>query len=297
MNAIFDSPQAACNAMNVLLDKPVPLPGMRVRLMHKDSRTHDRAVFMNSYTENFGCLYSFRTKQKFFWNIKKKDSKHSEEHRTVVPRKSNYELMKKLMKVASPIKSYPYLERKHLTEYKRYPLFELDCKYVEKLYNKKFMMNFRGEKFILVPMQDKYGKIQTAQLINETGIKRFLRGSTKNYFFSTEDLIDAKVIGIAEGVATALSIAQVEGFPVVATMSCSQFCNIVPIIKKDHPKAKLIVLSDVGNGEQEAKRVALENSIRSVSPRFTKEDIEDFESKTNQIPTDFNDYYILNGDL
>ncbi len=297
MNEIFDSPQAACDAMNVLLDKPIPPPGMRVRLMHKDSRTHDRAVYMNSYTENFGCLYSFRTKQKFFWNIEKGDSKHSEEHRSVVPRKSNYELMKKLLKVARPIKSHPYLERKHLTEYKRYPLFELDRQYVEKLYNKKFMKNFHGEKFILVPMQDKYGKIQTAQLINETGVKRFLRGSTKNYFFSTGDLINEKVIGIAEGVATALSIAQVEGFPVIATMSCSQFCNIVPIIKKDHPKTKLIVLSDVGNGEQEAKRVALENSIRFVSPVFTKEDIENFVSKTNQNPTDFNDYYILNGDL
>lgn len=297
MNAIFDSPQAACDAMNVLLDKPVPPPGMRVRLMHKDSRTHDRSVCMNSYTENFGCLYSFRTQQKFFWNLKKEDAKHGQEHRSVLPRKSNYELMKKLMKVASPLMSHPYLERKHLTQYKCYPLFEIDRQFIEKLYSQKFMMNFQGEKFILVPMQDKYGKIQTAQLINENGDKRFLQGSTKNYFFSTGDLINAKIIGIAEGVATALSIAQVEGFPVVAAMSCSQFYNIVPIIKKDHPKAKLIVLSDAGNGEQEAKNIALENSIRSVSPHFTKEDIENFKSKTNQNPTDFNDYYILNGDL
>ena len=297
MNEIFDSPQEACDAMNVLLDKPVPPPGMRVRLMHKDSRTHDRSVYMNSYTENFGCLYSFRTQQKFFWNLKKEHSKLSQENRTVLARKSNYELMKKLMKVASPIKSHPYLERKHLTQYKCYPLFELDRQYVEKLYNQKFMMNFQGEKFILVPMQDKYGKIQTAQLINENGDKRFLQGSTKNYFFSTGDLTNAKVIGIAEGAATALSIAQVEGFPVVAAMSCSQFCNIVPVIKKIHPKAKLIVLSDVGNGEQEAKRVALVNYVRSISPCFSKEDIENFEYQTNKKPTDFNDYYILNGDL
>lgn len=297
MNEIFDSPQAACDAMNVLLDKPVPPPGMRVRLMHKDSRTHDRSVYMNSYTENFGCLYSFRTQQKFFWSIQTRDFQNSHEHRTVLPCKSNYELMKKLMKVASPIKSHPYLERKHLTQYKCYPLFELDRQYVKKLYNQKFMINFRGEKFILVPLQDKDGKIQTAQLINENGDKRFLRGSTKNYFFSTGDLINAKVIGIAEGVATALSIAQVEGFPVIAAMSCNQFCNIVPVIKKNNPNATLIVLSDVGNGEQEAKRVALENFVRFVSPRFSKEDIENFESQTNKKPTDFNDYYILNGEL
>ena len=297
MKKLFKSPQEACDALNVILDKPVPPPGGHLRLMHKNSRTHDRSVYLNVYTENFGCVYCFRTKQKVFWNSENNDLSSFHQTQLIESRKSNYELMKRLLRVATRIKAHLYLEKKCLRAYANYPLYELRRKYVEKLYSVSFMKNFQGERFILVPMQDKHGRFQTAQLINENGDKRFLRGSTKNYFFSIGDLKNAEVIGIAEGVATALSVSQIEVFPVVAAMSCSQFCNVVPIIKATYPKAKLIVLSDIGNGEQEARKVAFENSVHFVVPHFSKEEIEEFEQLTNNKPTDFNDYFILRGDL
>ena len=297
MFPIFKTPQEACDAMNVSLDKALPPSGGHIRLMHKDSKTHDRSVYLNVFTEKSGCLYDFRTRETVFWISDKNISKFNLNNRTVEKSKSNRELMKKLLRVATQIQQHPYLERKHLRMYANYPLYELRRKYVEKLYNSWFMKHFQGERFILVPMQDSQGNIQTAQLINEKGDKRFLTGSTKNYFFTTHDLTNANVIGFAEGVATALSVAQIHGFPVVATMSCSQFRNVVPIVKENYPQAKLIVLSDVGNGEQEARKVAWENSVRFASPRFTDEDIKKFEKLNQCRPTDFNDYFVLTGDL
>ena len=82
-------------------------------------------------------------------------------------------------------------------------------------------------------------------------------------------------------------------------MSCTRFPTIVPLIKKHYPQAKIIVLGDCGHGEAEAKSVALLNNVPFVSPSFSEEQIALFKklTRTTNSPTDFNDYYIVTGDL
>ena len=208
---------------------------------------------------------------------------------------SNVELVKKLLNVATQIGDHPYLKQKGLTRYEDYPLYELSSKYVDRIYNKR---SLRESRVILAPLQDIHGTIRTVQFINETGKKFFIKGGMKGCFFLTKELKSAEIIGIAEGVATALSVSQVQGFPVVAAMSCCNLKNIAQIIKEHYPKAELIILADKGgNGEKMAKEAARQTSSRVAVPEFTDEEVDKFKKQTGKEPNDFNDYYLVRGEL
>lgn len=302
----FDSAQQACDAIGAVLDRPLPAPGKHIRLKHFDSRTNNRSIYLNVNPDgDGGCVYSFRTNEIIFWSSKnkldqtKKVLKKTANKSYPKSNESNEALVKKLLAAATKIKKHPYLQRKYLTKFAQYPLYEINRKEIEKVYREILFKYFSGDRFILVPLQDINGNFQTAQLINEGGEKRFLKGSIKNYFFITQSIQTSKIIGIAEGVATALSVTQVKKIPVVAAMSCNQFKRIVPLIKKSFPDASLIVLADKGNGEQEARKVALENGVRFAVPDFSEiseKRIAQFFDLEEQ-PNDFNDYFILEGKL
>ena len=150
----------------------------------------------------------------------------------------------------------------------------------------------------MAPLQDIHGSIRTVQFINEAGKKFFIKGGMKGCFFLTKELKSAEIIGIAEGVATALSVSQVQGFPVVAAMSCCNLKNIAQIIKEHYPKAELIILADKGgNGEKMAKEAARQTSSRVAVPEFTDEEVDKFKKQTGKEPNDFNDYYLVRGEL
>ena len=203
--------------------------------------------------------------------------------------------MKKLLNVATQIGDHPYLKQKGLTRYEDYPLYELSSKYVDRIYNKR---SLRESRVILAPLQDIHGTIRTVQFINEAGKKFFIKGGMKGCFFLTKELKSAEIIGIAEGVATALSVSQVQGFPVVAAMSCCNLKNIAQIIKEHYPKAELIILADKGgNGEKMAKEAARQTSSRVAVPEFTDEEVDKFKKQTGKEPNDFNDYYLVRGEL
>ena len=303
---LFDSAQQACDAIGAVLDRPLPAPGGHIRLKHFDSHTNNRSICLNVNADGKGgSVFSFRTNEIFFWSSRNKFDQSKKvfkkPHNKNIEKndESNAALIKKLLAVARRIKNHPYLQRKHLMRFDEYPLYEINRKDIEKVYTEISFKYFPGNRFILVPLQDINGNFQTAQLINEGGEKRFLKGSIKNYFFITQKIQTSKIIGIAEGVATALSVTQVKKFPVVAAMSCNQFKRIVPLIKKTFPDASLIVLADKGNGEQEAKKVALENGVRFAVPDFSEiseKRIAQFFDLAEQ-PNDFNDYFILEGQL
>ena len=305
MKTVFKNPIDACRAIEARFEGKLPEPGKHIRLMHCDSRTGNRSVCLNVYADaRGGYLYSFRDGISVEWRWsdadKQKYLKNCLTLREEVPAlSSNAKLVKKLLKKAKPIKKHSYLESKHLRKYENYPLYEISRQSLNNLYSKELTNCLVGDRFILVPLLDIGGHLHSAQLIDEEGRKRFLKGKIVKSFFTTQELSNAQVIGIAEGVATALSVTQVEGFPVVAAMSCTRFRTIVPLIKKHYPQAKIIVLGDCGHGETEAKSVALSNNVPFVSPSFSEEQIALFKklTRTTNSPTDFNDYYVVKGIL
>lgn len=157
---------------------------------------------------------------------------------------------------------------------------------------------------LLVPMRGDVSRVQTIQLIDETGAKAFLCGGKKKgaYWQSVKlsefDPETTMTIGIAEGVATALSVKQVKGFPVVSAMDCGNLKPVALEIRARFPKAKILILSDVGNGEKEAFEAAQACGGELVIPKFTDALKAVFKRLTGKdSPTDFNDYYLAKGEL
>ena len=157
---------------------------------------------------------------------------------------------------------------------------------------------------LLVPMRGDVSRVQSIQLIDETGAKAFLcGGKKKGAYWQSEKLPEfdpdtTMTIGIGEGVATVLSVKQVKGFPVVAAMDCGNLKPVALEIRARFPKAKILILSDVGNGEKEAFEAAQACGGELVIPKFTDALRADFKRLTgNDKPTDFNDYYLAKGEL
>ena len=157
---------------------------------------------------------------------------------------------------------------------------------------------------LLVPMRGDISHVQTIQLIDDKGAKAFLcGGKKKGAYWQSERLPEFDpdtnmTIGIGEGVATVLSVKQVKGFPVVAAMDCGNLKPVALEIRARFPKAKILILSDVGNGEKEAFEAAQACGGELVIPKFTdalKADFKRLTGKDN--PTDFNDYYLAKGEI
>ena len=157
---------------------------------------------------------------------------------------------------------------------------------------------------LLVPMRGDVSRVQTIQLIDEAGAKAFLcGGKKKGAYWQSEKLPEfdpdtTMTIGIGEGVATVLSVKQVKGFPVVAAMDCGNLKPVALEIRARFPKAKILILSDVGNGEKEAFEAAQACGGELVIPKFTdalKAVFKRLTGKDN--PTDFNDYYLAKGEI
>ena len=121
-------------------------------------------------------------------------------------------------------------------------------------------------------------------------------------FWTPDGLVEAAEsgsrIGIAEGIATALSISQVKGFPCVAARSCGNLCATAKTLRNRFPTATLIVCGDKGNGEEAAKKAQKEANARIAAPEFDQQLIERFKRITgDDSPTDFNDYFLAKGEI
>ena len=146
-------------------------------------------------------------------------------------------------------------------------------------------------------------RLSSVELIDAAGTKVCLRGGRMSGAFWTPVGLGAAVqagkrIGIAEGIATALSLTQVKGLPCVAARSCVNLEATAIALRNRFPHAELVVCGDRGNGE-EAATVAAEKARALIAvPFFSKQLLEQFKRITGgDKPTDFNDYYVATGDL
>ena len=103
---------------------------------------------------------------------------------------------------------------------------------------------------LIVPLMNSEGKIQAAQLINENGEKRFIRKAPISGNFypvgGYEKLCKAKAILVAEGVATAASIAKYvpEDTSVVACMSAGNMEAVTKALVEKFPRVGIGLMAD-----------------------------------------------------
>lgn len=246
-------------------------------------------------------LHNFRTNE----SIRTKISLSSENHERApsIDKASFRRLLKKLWKESRSCDTHPYLTAKRLSATKVFGIKLIEGTKFNSLYKSVYgkELYYQDGNFLLVPLQNIKGQLVGLQHIDSGCKKLFLKGLKLNACFwlsqKLEDEWDA--IGIAEGMATAASVAYVHKIPVFAAMSCHKLVAVAKIVRNKYPKAKIVILSDKGNGEKQAKEAAEAIGAGLAVPKFTSELIKKFKKVTgsNEKPTDFNDLYIAMGVL
>jgi putative DNA primase/helicase len=128
-------------------------------------------------------------------------------------------------------------------------------------------------------------RLSTVELIDEQGRKHALAGGEKRAGYWTSrplpDCDDGLVLLVGEGVATVLSAAKATGYHPVAALTSGNLSRVAEQLRSRNPEARIVVLADLGNGQQ-----AAEEAARAVSGRVA---LPDFGPDRPDGATDFND--------
>lgn len=165
----------------------------------------------------------------------------------------------------------------------------------------------RGQgRLLVVPLTDDKGVICSVQLIDESGRKTFLKGGRKKGLLwrphgLSFDAGTEGAIGIAEGVATAMSVTLLYSVPCVAALDAGNLLPCAETLRRQFPGHALRFYADKdasGVGEDKAKAAARALALQGARcavllPPFTEEIEAEFTRRIGKAPTDFNDYWMI----
>jgi len=159
---------------------------------------------------------------------------------------------------------------------------------------------------LLVPGYDVDGKLWTVQYIKEDGTKRFAKDSRKHSCFhvvgasssaeALQKLANSPVIAIAEGYATAATVAKYGNVPAVAAFDSGNLLAVATALHERWPDKRIMIAGDEDHklennpGRVKALEAALAVQGMVVFPNSTAEQRE-------KGMTDFNDLALENGRL
>ncbi|CAG4908380.1 DUF927 domain-containing protein [Paraburkholderia saeva] len=129
----------------------------------------------------------------------------------------------------------------------------------------------------------------TLEFIDEAGRKSALFGGAKagGHWAATKLGPGVDRILIGEGVATVLSAHVATGDAAVAALSAGNLKKAAESMRQEYPQAKIVVLSDIGNGQDKALAAALAVGGALAVPEFGASRPGD--------ATDFNDLHVMYG--
>ncbi len=186
---------------------------------------------------------------------------------------------------------HPYLERKHVPPV--VTLRELLAAELARLIG--YAPTSSGEplagRVLIAPVRIGNAP-STLEFIDETGRKSALAGGAKSGgFWSAQKLPDGDGTGLtlllAEGVATAITGLIASGHPAFAALSCGNLTKAATELRARYPKAQIIVLADLGNGERHAHEAA--HAVGGLVA------IPDFGNDRPEGATDLNDLLVHRG--
>lgn len=142
--------------------------------------------------------------------------------------------------------------------------------------------------------------LSSLEFIDEYGRKAALYGGKKKGgFWATERLPQGEgegcTIAIGEGVSTSLTTRQAAECIGVAAFSCNNLGAVARAFRQRYPKARIILLADLGNGQEDAEKAARDNACFLAVPAFTPEQEERNTQQHGKGPTDWNDVHQLAG--
>lgn len=149
-----------------------------------------------------------------------------------------------------------------------------------------------GEKLV-VPAYNVKGEVRTLQTISVDGQKSFTKGGEKSGNFHVVGglaaLTDTPVLILCEGYATAATIAEATGLPVVAAFDSGNLNAVAKALHEAMPEKGILIAGDddrgkrINVGRSKAEAAAQEVGGRAVFPVFGRDDKG----------TDFNDMMVL----
>jgi putative DNA primase/helicase len=194
----------------------------------------------------------------------------------------------------------PYLKRKHAApqgELKALPLSEIEQCLNYSLKGGKG--RFKDGEILIAPRRI-HGEITTLEFIAGDGNKHYLlNGRLSGAYWISNSKINKyglnEKIGICEGVATALSVADKAEITAVSVGGCTNFDACIQAVKDTYPEAEIVILADAGRGEEKAKECAEKYGLVCRAPSFTPDQIEVFKNTygAEKEPTDFNDLMLI----
>ena len=150
--------------------------------------------------------------------------------------------------------------------------------------------SYKGQSRLVIPLTDfiqpnqSEFTIKALQFIDKDGNKRF-SGSFKGLFHVASDYERSKdVIVIAEGYATAQSIAESTTFCVIAAMSASNLKNVTGEISKQLPDSRIVIAAD---NDEAGRNAAQEVSdIPNVQIVYPTQGFKDFNDMYQDVGTE-----------
>jgi putative DNA primase/helicase len=159
------------------------------------------------------------------------------------------ELAAAIWKAASPASpDHPYLKRKGVA-----PTVTLRALHATEFARRAgYAPQARGEPLegmlLIAPVKGREHNPATLELIDEQGRKSALAGGVKaGGYWATGPLPSSGRVVIAEGIATALSIAQALGEPVAAALSVGNLRAAAETILAERPGVQIVIAADLGD--------------------------------------------------
>ena len=304
---VTETPRANCRC-RAEGDKGTEKAGsIRLHADYKGGTVYnERTRWCASWREDAGRKLSReeRRRQNIQWAVSKAE-KEERERREISESQFTASM---ILRECKPVTSHPYLTKKRIKPTST--MFVIDARAVDAIASERGIRNDQGGmwrtglsgRLLVIPLI-KDGVLSSLQFIDANGKKRFMRTGRVGgaYWLSCpiEVYQASNRIGIAEGVATALSVEMVEGYPCVASMSSGNLVNVAVSLARKFPDKAFVILSDVGNGEEDAKKAGQAIGVPPVKPIFTEELIKAFQLATGSkdTPTDWNDFCIAIGAL
>jgi putative DNA primase/helicase len=196
------------------------------------------------------------------------------------------EVANSIWEQSHPVTEHKYLTRKRVSSTETMRMMDIDA--VSKVIG--YHPQVKGQKLagniLIIPIAGKNG-ITSIEMIDETGKKAALSGGQKAafYWMTVKPPEGAELFVIGEGVATVLSAAEAMQCTGVAALSCHNLKAVTGHIRSKYPAAKVIVLSDIGNGEQSATGAAALHGCYLAKPVLP----------VGSTGTDFNDVHVESG--
>lgn len=329
MKKVFSSLESACSYVGISVPRTVGHRGTWVMTCvngHSSSNGSGR-VYSFPDTEG-GIAFNWTTGERAIWfvdsgrKLSKEEMDARKKMQAAAQAKADAERLRRYKEAADKAQKiydnveymdldHGYLKKKFLSDYlnNTSDWFDIKCTDVANV-NKilGFKLSQGGTPIeglvLIIPIRSgANGKIWSLQFIDTEGRKTMLPGGMMkgnawapvHYkdWDTARNKLSCATIGIAEGVATALSVRLLYGHYCMAAMCCSNLKNVALDIKKKFPDARIIIYGDAGNGETDAYQAAAAVQGECRIPEFSDNERMIFEARTlSDKPTDFNDLMV-----